>query len=112
MVKGKKSINKTTDEEKWYILHNIELEKQLSRLQKQVNCLRSAVELKEAINSFQKRMMDIMDGALQLIEDGRLCAEGAAIFAEQTLKQVRHANIGGDLQTAYDKVNKLLEERG
>ncbi len=112
MVKGKKSINKTNDEERWYILHNIELERQLCKLEKQVTMLKSNIELKEGIISFQQRMMDMMDGALQLFEDGRLCDNAVKVFASETLKQVRKANIDGDLKKAYTVVENLMAERG
>lgn len=97
-------VVKSQDEEKWYILHNADLCKEIKRLEGENRRLSRVLELKDATVRFLQRQINILDGALQLLEEKELDPLAVQIFAAESLKAYRMANIDGDLKVAWKTV--------
>lgn len=103
-------VSKTENEEKWYILHNAHLCKELKRVEGECRRLERALNLKEATVTFLQRQINILDGALQLLEEQELDPMAVKVFAAESLNAYRKANIDGDLRKAWKYVNELKRE--
>ncbi len=97
-------VSKTENEEKWYILHNAHLCKELKRVEGECRRLERILNLKEATVTFLQRQINILDGALQLLEEQELDPIAVKVFASESLHAYRKANLEGDLKTAWNKV--------
>lgn len=97
-------VVKSENEEKWYILHNADLCKQIKLLEGQCRKLERTLNIKEATVRFLQRQINILDGALQLLEDNELDPYAVKVFAAESLRAYRKANLDGDLQEAWNCV--------
>ena len=109
-MKNPGRVSKTENEEKWYILHNAHLCKELKRVEGECRRLERVLNLKEATVTFLQRQINILDGALQLLEEHELDPMAVKVFAAESLHAYRKANIDGDLSKAWKYVNELKRE--